>query len=234
MNCVAIIPARQGSVRLPNKNKLELAGKPLISWTIEAALESGVLDQIIVTTNDSDIKNIAKSYNGVLVVDRPCTLATPSSTSLEVVNHALESHQYLHDDDLIVTLQPTSPIRSPFDIKKSTMMMCTCKEADSLVSVSPVKHYATSDHLFTLGRDNVIISGSPLDHPTSHQFYSRNGASIYITRFKNISRFIYGGMTIAYIMPSLRSIDIDTYEDFLLADAVMSNARIFRYATSCA
>ena len=71
MKRIAIIPARKGSVRLPNKNKLLLAGKPLISWTIEAALSSKSLDEIIVTSNDGDIINIATKYNNITIVDRP-------------------------------------------------------------------------------------------------------------------------------------------------------------------
>ena len=233
MKRIAIIPARKGSVRLPNKNKLLLAGKPLISWTIEAALSSKSLDEIIVTSNDGDIINIATKYNNITIVDRPDSLSTSRSTSLEVINHALSARQDLKSRDLIVTLQPTSPIRSAFDIDNSINMMTDYSDADSLVSVTKTKHYATSEKLFTVAKDNTIIPVSFSGSPSPRQTYSRNGASIYITRFKNISKYVFGGKILAYEMPSLRSIDIDTSEDFLMAEAIMTNPKVLEYAIGC-
>ena len=114
-NFLAIIPARSGSERLPDKNKLNLCGKPLISWTIEAAKRSKYIDKIAVTSDDSEILKIAKK-SSVEIIVRPYELVSNSATSVDVIKHSLES---LDTYEYVILLQPTSPLRNYQHIDES-------------------------------------------------------------------------------------------------------------------
>jgi len=117
---LGIIPARGGSKGIPRKNIKEIAGKPLIAWTIEAAKESKRLDRFVVSTEDPEIASISKKY-GTEVIDRPIELATDKSTTLSVLQHVLSKIKA----DAVVLLQPTSPIRD-----KSIIDICIKKFQD--------------------------------------------------------------------------------------------------------
>jgi CMP-N-acetylneuraminic acid synthetase len=104
---LAVIPARGGSKGLPKKNLRELAGAPLLQWTIEAAQESAQLDRIVVSTEDAEISRFAHSM-ACEVLDRPASLATDDATTVDVLQHAV---QEIPEADVVVLLQPTSPIR---------------------------------------------------------------------------------------------------------------------------
>ena len=105
---LAIIPARGGSKRLPHKNVLKLAGKPLIAWSIDAGLQSQYIDKVIVTSDDDEILNIAKQFKGE-VIKRPEELASDTATSFDAIKHTIEN---VEKYDYIVLLQPTSPLRN--------------------------------------------------------------------------------------------------------------------------
>lgn len=103
---IAIIPARGGSKGIPRKNIKEIAGKPLVAWTIEVAKESKLLDDFYVSTEDAEIKEISQKY-GAKVIDRPLELASDTSSTWDYLKHAIE----VTKADIIVLLQPTSPVR---------------------------------------------------------------------------------------------------------------------------
>ena len=103
---LGITPARGGSKGIPRKNIKEIAGKPLIAWTIEAAKASKLLDQFVVSTEDSEIASISKKY-GAEVISRPYELATDEASTLSVLQHVLSEM----DSEAVVLLQPTSPVR---------------------------------------------------------------------------------------------------------------------------
>jgi N-acylneuraminate cytidylyltransferase len=105
---LGITPARGGSKSVPRKNIKEICGKPLIAWTIEAALKSELLDRYIISTEDSEIADISRAF-GAEVLDRPPYLATDDATTLSVLQHALGEI----DADIVVLLQCTSPVRRP-------------------------------------------------------------------------------------------------------------------------
>ena len=107
---LAVIPARGGSKRCPRKNIKDFRGKPLILWTIEAAQQSKYIDTLVVSTEDAEIKSVAEPY--CYVVDRPQELATDTATNDDVMRHALEQYPA----DIVVLLQPTSPLRIASDI----------------------------------------------------------------------------------------------------------------------
>ena len=196
MSNLGLITARGGSERLPGKNTVDLDGKPLIAWTIEAAKESKMFDRLVCSTDDHGIAAVAAKY-GCEVLERPKELAQADSTSLAVVEDAYRKIP-LHT---ICLLQPTSPFRTAEDIKKSYETLYAMG-ADAVVSVTE----ASSDIAFELGSLNRL-------RPKPNT-YVCNGAIYLITAKHLISRGDwYNGVSYAYIMPRERSIDIDTKWD---------------------
>lgn len=222
---LAIIPARGGSKRLPRKNILPLAGKPLIAWTIEAAIQSQVFDEIIVNTDDQEIAGISKQFGAKIPFIRPESLATDTSSSIELIKHTLlwfkeRGITYTH----LVLLQPTSPLRNGQMIRDAWKVFCE-GNTDSVTSVCEVEHpiqwtYALSDRdvLTPLFEDNDKRSQ---DYEKS---YRVNGA-IYITATKFLlshNNFISSKNGNAYIMSSKDSVDIDNEIDFKFAELLIN------------
>lgn len=114
MNVLGLIPARGGSKRVPGKNMRMLGGKPLIAWTIEAAICAGSLDRVVVSSEDEDILVTAQEW-GAEIIDRPAWLASSAASSYDVVRHAIKALD-LSAGDIIALLQPTSPFRTAGDI----------------------------------------------------------------------------------------------------------------------
>lgn len=137
---IAIIPARGGSKGLPNKNILEIAGKPLIAWTIEAALQSKLVDEVFVSTDSELIAEVAES-NGISVPFlRPKEYAQDSSPTYECVLHVLETFEKENTFfDYVMVLEPTSPLRKSTDIDNSLRVLIDNEGADTLVSVGEVQ-----------------------------------------------------------------------------------------------
>ena len=113
MNIVAIIPARSGSKGIPNKNLKDVGGKPLICWSIEAAIQSKYINKIVVTSDGDDILEISSKYEEVTALKRPERLAQDNTPTTPVVTHALESLAIDQDTfEYLILLQPTSPLRT--------------------------------------------------------------------------------------------------------------------------
>src|SRR3989338_1957396 len=109
---IAIIPARSGSKKLPGKNKINLAGKPLIAWTIEAALAAQVFTEIIVSTDDIDVAHIAREYS-LTVLNRPINLASDTASTSDVILDVFKQLDGQSNNfESFMLLQPTSPLRS--------------------------------------------------------------------------------------------------------------------------
>lgn len=215
---LAIIPARGGSKRLPNKNILPLAGKPLIAWTIEASLESAFIDKVIVSTDSLKIKEIALQYGAEIPFLRPSELATDTADSISVVKHTLD---YFNGEfDYVVLLQPTSPLRTKDDIDNAFKMLKG--NVKSVVSVCETEHSPLWANTLPedLSMENFIKHEvKNLRSQDLPSFYRLNGA-IYISEIEYLfwnSGFI-GKLTKAFIMKQDRSIDIDTEFDFKLCD----------------
>src|SRR5690554_709385 len=154
---LVVIPARGGSKRLPRKNVLPLAGKPLICWTIEAALEAKLNARIMVTSDDEEILAIARQYQGqgVIAYKRPDELATDTASTADVLIDAVEAEQAAdHDPKTLVLLQPTSPLRNAEDIRAALEVYRDGGCEDTVVTVCEVDHptawvgSVTSDSLF--------------------------------------------------------------------------------------
>ncbi len=222
MTFLAIIPARSGSKRLPNKNILPLAGKPMLLWTIENAVKSKYLDELVLSTDSDEIINIVKDYN-IKVIKRPLELASDTAKMVDVVKHVIENKDKKYD--FIVLLQPTSPLRKEYHIDEAIERIIKLN-ADAIISVcevdySPLWCNTLPDDLSmeNFVSDNIKDKRSQ-DLP---KFYRLNGA-IYICKtdkFISENTFFLKKNIYAYIMDRLSSIDIDDEIDFKLAELIL-------------
>src|SRR5690554_6064416 len=140
---LVVIPARGGSKRLPRKNVLPLAGKPLICWTIDAALEAKLNARIMVTSDDEEILAIARQYEsqGVIAYKRPDELATDTASTADVLIDAIKAEQAAgNDPKTLVLLQPTSPLRNAEDIRAALDVYREGGCEDTVVTVCEVDH----------------------------------------------------------------------------------------------
>ena len=225
---LAIIPARGGSKRLPRKNILDLAGKPLIFWTIEAALGSKYIDKVAVSTDDEEIADISKQHSAVIPFMRPNSLATDEAASIDVVLHAIDFFEKNNNCyNYIILLQPTSPLRASSHIDEAIELLDS-KNADAIVSVCKVEHNPLWSNI--LPKDgsmkdflhNDILNKRSQDLDVYHRL---NGA-IYICnidKLKEEQGFFLKDNIFAYEMNGKSSIDIDKEIDFKLAKTLLSN-----------
>lgn len=223
LGIVAIVPARGGSKRLPRKNVLPLAGKPLIQWTLDAAKESGVIDLIAVTSDDDEVLAIAEQ-NQVTAIRRPDHLATDTATSVDAVLHALEA---LEEQGItaqrVMLLQPTSPLRRAEDIRAAVKRM-NDSGAASVISVCEVEH--PPEWCNTLPDDGRMddFFRPELNGKRSQDFpdyYRLNGAAylVSIPELKAERRFDVHPCY-ACRMEKTTSIDIDDETDFKVAQCL--------------
>ncbi len=219
---LAIIPARGGSKRLPRKNILELKGKPLIEWSIEAGLNSNYIDNVVVSSDDEEILSIAKK-SGANTIKRPNVLANDTATTFDAIRHTIE--HVTTNYDYIVLLQPTSPLRNNKHIDEAIELL-EQKDANAIISVCEMEHsplWANSldESLSMKGflKDELLNKRSQ-DLET---FYRLNGA-IYICKTQKLldeKSFFLKEQIYAYIMKQRNSIDIDNDIDFKMAEVLI-------------
>ena len=220
----AIITARGGSKGLPRKNVLDLAGKPMVAHTITAALESECFEQVIVTTDCSEIKAVSQKW-GADVIDRPAELATDDASSLDVVMHALlELARRNKETTHFVILQPTSPIRDSKHIREAVVQLEETG-ANSLVSVKKSEH-PIQKHLYYRGDEiEPVFSWSDLTKPRQalEDTFLINGA-IYIEPVNEFmeEKELFSKPLTSYVMCKTSSIDIDNHDDFVFAENIVS------------
>jgi len=220
---LAIIPARGGSKRLPRKNVLDLAGKPLVAWTIEAAIESKYIDKVVVSSDDHEILTVAKEY-GAVILKRPDELANDTSTSFEAVEHAISQNSGF---DCVVLLQATSPLRTTSHIDEAITSF-EDKHADAVISVCEMEHSPLWSN--TLPKDGAMVNF--LSHEVLNKrsqdlesYYRLNGA-IYIVTISSLldeKTFFLEKNVFSYVMSKNCSVDIDEDIDFYMADKLMQN-----------
>lgn len=220
---LGVITARGGSRGIPGKNIKELGGKPLIAYSVEAAKESKYLTRTIVSTDYENIAEIAKRYGGDVPFLRPAEFAEDNSTSIEVVQHALnwlkenEKEEY----DYLMILQPTSPFRTAEDIDECIKKIIDTG-ADSVMSMMELVDFSIkklkrieNDLILPLAEDEGSQSSRRQD---LSKLYKRNCA-IYLTKTGLIMKGdIFGEVSRPYIMPEERSVDINGPIDFELAE----------------
>mgnify|MGYP001392855038 FL=1 len=227
---LALITARGGSKRLPKKNILKLADKPLIAWTIEASLKSPYIDEVIVSTDDVEIAEISRSYGADVPFIRPPELATENASSIDVLKHAVLTLKNLDRHfDYLILLQPTSPLRKATHINEAIQMYVD-KKAKVVISVCEVSHPIewagllpddlSMDDFFSQELQGKRVQDLP-------QRYRLNGA-IYII---NIHEFLKHNSIMlkegsyGFIMGREDSVDIDNHIDFKFAEFLIHNNR---------
>lgn len=226
MNGLCIIPARGGSKGIPRKNLKHVAGKPLIAWSIEAALAAESVNRLVVSTDDDEIAAVANSW-GAEIIDRPPELANDTASSESALLHVLEvlAQREQYETELIVFLQATSPCRLASDIDGAVNLL---RQAgyDSVFS-------ACAEHFTGRWRQDADGCAHPLnfdparrprrqDYPVE---YLENG-SIYVFKpwILQETGARMGGRIGIYPMPAERSWQIDTTEDLELLDKMLTYA----------
>lgn len=219
---LALIPARSGSKRLPGKNTLNFMGKPLIQWSIEAALSSTSIDDVVISSDSDEILALAKELGIEYLHKRSAINSDDSALMQSVVQEALEyveTTSKLIPSNLIL-LQPTSPLRMAKDIDDAFETFAKESVIDSLISYTqPPANLSTSKlmKLMPLGFIDPTSISSIYEPPKAHEVL-RNGPAICISRLPKAKDFLIHGQIRGFEMPWSRSIDIDTKEDFLLAE----------------
>jgi len=226
MKNIAIIPARSGSKGLKDKNIKLLNGKPLMAYTIEAALKSEQFDDVMVSTDSEKYAEIAKSFGAKVPFLRSAETSTDKASSWDTVAEVLG--RYAENGQTFETLcllQPTSPFRTAEDIKNAYELY-NSKADFAVISVCEAEHSPLwCGHLPESGEFlNFINEDAMKQRQAGEKFYRLNGA-IYIVnceKFKT-DRYFYQSGSFAYIMPQERSIDIDTALDFKMAEFLINS-----------
>ncbi len=225
MNIVGIIPARGGSKGIPRKNIAPLTGRPLVAWTIAAALAARGLERVIVSTDDEEIADVARGEGADVPFLRPAPLAGDEAAALPVIVHAIEflSAQGNHVD-AVVYLQPTSPFRGTAAIERAIALL-EAGGVDTVVSVMPVPHAMTPHSLMRREGEYLAFLAPPearaFRRQEKPQLYARNGPAILaLTRETATSGELYGVRIKPVEMSALESFDIDEPVDFAIAEAL--------------
>lgn len=218
MNTLGLITARGGSKGIPRKNVVELGGKPLIAWTIEAALQSQALDRVIVSTDNEEIATAARAFGAEVPFMRPAELAQDASAHIPVIQHAL---RWIEQEEgvlpeFICLLQPTSPFRTGDHIKAAIHLLHK-KNADAVVSVCEAETHPFMAR--KIDADGILhpfleIPEGYLRRQDLPLAYEINGA-IYLCRSRIIMEqgTLLPEGALAFVMDNTSSLDIDTPDD---------------------
>lgn len=220
MEIVGLIPARGGS---RGKNLWPLAGKPLLLWTLEAASASSKLTRVVVSTDSDEVAALAREH-GVEVLERPAELAQDDTPMLPVIRHALGA---LGRVDVLVLLQPTSPLRRPDHIDQALLVLLEDDRRDAVVSVVEVPHQFRPVSLMALegGRLVPVVPGPPLQRQDKPVVYARNGPAVLALRPDRLGDDLYAGDVRPYVMAARDSVDVDETFDLRLAELLLDDAR---------
>jgi CMP-N,N'-diacetyllegionaminic acid synthase len=222
-----VIPARGGSKGVPRKNIRLLGGKPLIAHTIESALACPIITDLVVSTDDPEIRSISLQCGAQVPFIRPAELATDTSLAVPTIQHAVQEMEKIQDGkyDYIIMLQPTAPLRTSEDLIKALTQLIESK-ADGIISIVHVDNW----HPMKMKRfvENWLIDYEkpPMENPPRQilpPVYMVNGA-IYATRrdvFIDRGSF-QGDRCLGYIMPPERSVNIDNEIDFMIAEYMLN------------
>jgi N-acylneuraminate cytidylyltransferase len=205
-----LIPARGGSKGIPNKNLVEIGGKPLIAWSILAARKNFTKEEIFVSTDSTEIMEIAKQFGAQVPFLRPRHLSTDVASTESVALHFLE---WLHESgielDSLVLMQATSPIRSGVSLSEAVQLF-ESESADSLVTVCKTHKFIWENLSNPQANYDIYNRPRRQDIPKNDEIYFENG-SFYITKTKVFKEFKnrLGGKIVMYEMTAEESFEID-------------------------
>jgi CMP-N-acetylneuraminic acid synthetase len=233
MTILAIIPARGGSKGIPGKNLAGLYGKPLISYTINSALNSVNVDRIFVSTDNDAIRDTALKLGAEVPFVRPTELATDVAPMIDVLKHVLSWYQSQSADlEALILLQPTSPFRTSKHIDDSVDLFRS-RKADSVVSVVEVPHQFNPTSVMRADDNGFLViengfSGMPTRRQDKPKFYARNGPSVLVCSPDIIKKgSLYGDRCFPYLMSPEDSLDIDYPNDLVIAENILKNRARF-------
>jgi len=222
---LALIPARGGSKSVPGKNLRPVGGKPLLAWTIETAKKSKFIDRLILSSDDDQIMHSAKYYGCEVPFVRPSELAGDSSPTNDVILHAIDN---IKGYDLVVALQVTSPLVTEEDIDQC-IKKCIDEKAKACVSAcepdkSPYWMFCMEDERLVPVLGEGYLNKRRQELPS---VYVPNGA-VFVADVKwfKINKSFYSDLTVGYIMPRERSIDLDTEFDFKLLETYLEYRKV--------
>ena len=231
---LGIITARGGSKRVPRKNIKDFLGKPLLTWSVEVGKASGVLDRFILSTEDDEIAEVGRKAGIEVPFKRPEEFATDTSSSLDVIKHAIT---WLKDNDSytsewIILLEPSAPGRQPFHIQEvAKLIKERGQEFDSVVGISktpghfsPYKALIQNENGLVTRTDSVAVRDLTHRNQDVAKTYYIN-SNIYAFKSTNlfdpVKSSLWGARTLGYLMDSKYAIDIDTPEDWEMAEFKM-------------
>lgn len=228
---MALITARAGSKRLPQKNILDIAGRPMVEWTVNAAMNSKLVNRVVVSTDGFEIARICNNAGAEVPFFRPSKLAEDDTPHIEVVLHALDwmRNNEKYEPDAVCLLQPTSPLRISKDIDEAIEKYCNWRP-EALISVSlspyhPVFMRKVDKKTNILKK--IVEDECPYQrHQDLSETYYVNGA-IYLcsTLSLRADRTFYPKESAAYIMPSERSLQVDSLYELQLARWIMKEGK---------
>jgi len=219
-----LIPARGGSKRLPRKNLLEINGRPLISYTIRAAKQSGVFSKIILSTDDEEIADVARK-EGVEVDIRPQAMGHDDVNTIQVLEEYLQRTSSWSSFDFVCKMLPTCPFRSSLDVQKGIQRLIDTPQFDFLISVKEYEfpiNLALKEHEDFQVKMHVPNAYMKLQSQDQENFVHPNGG-FYIARSQAFreERTFFTDRMLCYEMPAIRSLDIDYDYQFQMAKVLM-------------
>ena len=234
--CIALIPARSGSKRAPGKNIRMLSGKPTFAYTIIAAQDSGIFNQIIFSTDSQEYMNLATNFGVRETALRPSEIASDSSPDIDWINHAISNLiDQVDDSDRLFILRPTSPLRSSRTIRLANDAFWNSNNADSLRALQPV-----TEHPGKMWRidDNQMAKPYLMQNSFQIPTHSRptqslervfvQNASLEITSVSSVRRSnsIAGNSILAFSMPEYEGFDLNSEIDFLFLEFLISIGKV--------
>jgi len=221
---LAIIPARGGSKGVPGKNIKPIAGKPLINYTIDAALKSKSVSQVVLSTDSEEIARIGKAAGAEVPFMRPDYLAGDQAKAIDAYTHCIDfmSNKQGKSVEEVIVLLPTTPLRRPDDIDNAILLF-NQKKADSVISYTPEDH-PINWHRYVDEESRVSpVFDNSIENRQQHKSTFYPNGSIYVFKSEILKRGIYfTDQTFAYIMPRKYSVDIDDELDVLWAEFLLT------------